>query len=97
MSADTLLQAVVILESLIVAILAEPAINRMSPCTSLVPRLAFHLLTVGAVARIYAIATGDIPSIPTAITTGGVALLLICDRWRTGKAQDRRDAQKSRP
>jgi hypothetical protein len=91
-SADILLQGLAILESIIVAILAEPAINRMSPCTSLVPRLAFHLLTVGAVARIYAIATGDIPSIPTAITTGGVALLLICDRWRTGKAQDRREA-----
>ena len=92
MTADTLLQGLVTLESIIVAILAEPAINRMSPCTSLVPRLAFHLLTVGAVARIYAIATGDIPSVPTAITTGGVALLLICDRWRTGKAQDRREA-----
>ena len=90
MTADTLLQGLVTLESIIVAILAEPAINRMSPCTSLVPRLAFHLLTVGAVARIYAIATGDIPSVPTAITTGGVALLLICDRWRTGKAQDRK-------
>ena len=91
MSADfaTLLQAIVALESVIIALLAEPAINRMSPCTSLVPRLAFHLLTVGAVARIYAIATGDIPSVPTAITTGGVALLLICDRWRTGRAQDR--------
>lgn len=88
----TLLQAIVALESVIVALLAEPAINRMSPCTNLVPRLAFHLLTIGAVARIYAIATGDIPSVPTAITTGGVALLLICDRWRTGKAQDRREA-----
>lgn len=90
MTADTLLQGLVTLESIIVAILAEPAINRMSPCTSLVPRLAFHLLTVGAVARIYAIATGDIPSVPTSITTGGVALLLICDRWRTGKVQDRK-------
>lgn len=48
--AATLLQAIVALESVIVALLAEPAINRMSPCTSLVPRLAFHLLTVGAIA-----------------------------------------------
>lgn len=94
MSADlsTLLQAIVALESVIVALLAEPAINRMSPCTNLVPRLAFHLLTVGAVARLYAILAGDVPSVPTAITTGGVALLLVCDRWRTGRAQDRREA-----
>ncbi len=91
MSADfsTLLQAIVAIESVIVALLAEPAINRMSPCASLVPRLAFHLLTVGAVARIYAILTGDVQSVPTAITTGGVALLLVCDRRRTGRAQDR--------
>ena len=91
MSADlsTLLQAIVALESVIVALLAEPAINRMSPCTNLVPRLAFHLLTVGAVARLYASRAGDVPSVPTAITTGGVALLLVCDRWRTGMAQDR--------
>jgi hypothetical protein len=85
----TLLQAIVALESIIVALLAEPAINRMSPCTNLVPRLAFHLLTVGAVARLYAILAGDVQSVPTAITTGGVALLLVCDRWRTGRAQDR--------
>ena len=91
MSADfaTLLQAIVAIESVIIALLAEPAINRMSPCTSLVPRLAFHLLTVGAVARLYAILAGDVQTVPTAITTGGVALLLVCDRWRTGKAQDR--------
>ena len=91
MSADfsTLLQAIVAIESVIVALLAEPAINRMSPCTSLVPRIAFHLLTVGAVARLCAILAGDVPTVPTAITTGGVALLLVCDRWRTGKAQDR--------
>ena len=91
MSADfaTLLRAIVAIESVIIALLAEPAINRMSPCTSLVPRLAFHLLTVGAVARLYAILAGDVQTVPTAITTCGVALLLVCDRWRTGKAQDR--------
>lgn len=89
MSVDTALQAIVVVEAVLVALLAEPAINRMSPCTHFVPRMAFHLLTVGAVARIYAIATGDVPSVPTAIMTGGVALLLVCDRWRKGGAGGR--------
>lgn len=89
MIASEVLQAIVVVEAIIVALLSEPAINRMSPCTHFVPRLAFHLLTVGAVARIYAIATGDVPSVPTAVMTGGVALLLVCNRWRAGTARSR--------
>lgn len=85
MSLDLFLQILVLMESAIIVCLAEPAINRMSPCTGIFPRMAFHLLTVGAVFRLYAISTGDIPSLSTAISTGGIALLLLCDRCLSGE------------
>lgn len=85
MDLDLFLKILVFAESAVIVCLAEPAINRMSPCTGLLPRMAFHLLTVGAVFRLYAIFTGDIPSVSTAISTGGIALLLLCDRCLSGE------------
>ena len=85
MSLDLCLQILVLMESAVIVCLAEPAINRMSPCTGILPRMAFHLLTVGSVFRLYAISTGDIPSLSTVISTGGIALLLLCDRCLSGE------------
>lgn len=87
MNLELCLQILVVLESAVIVCLAEPAINRMSPCTGILPRMAFHLLTVGAVFRLYAIFTGDIPSLSTAISTGGIALLLLCDRCLSGETK----------
>lgn len=89
---DTAMQIIVVVESLIVALLAKSAINRMSPCTALGPRLAFILLSTGAVARLYAVYVGDVPSTATLLTTGGLAILLVCDRWRYGYTPAQRRA-----
>lgn len=89
--AQAVLQAVVLLASGVVMALAEPAINRMSPCTPLIVRLAFHLLTVGAGANIGWVLLGDAPSVPEAIIVSGIALLLVCERVRPRRSgEDRR-------
>lgn len=75
-----LLQSIVLVAAVIIVWRAEPALNRMSPCTPFLIRVSFHLLTLGAVAEIVFILSGDVPSWPTAITTVGVAALLICER-----------------
>lgn len=78
---DTLLTAVVLLASTIIAFRSEPELNRMSPCAPLLARLAFHMLTLGAVAQIAAIvAWNDQPNWPEAITATGIAALLVSDR-----------------
>ena len=79
---DSAMQITVIISSLIVALLSKGAINRMSPGTAFFPRVAFVVLTTGAVASLYSVYSGDVPSASTLLTTVGLALLLICDRWR---------------
>lgn len=103
MSESIALQLLAMIESIIVCALAEPAINRMSPCAPLIVRAAFHLLTVGALARIVAIVWyADVPSWPTAITGAGMALMLVSDRLWSPRHGDRRKQlvegiEKSRP
>lgn len=75
-----LLQAIVLVAAVIIVWRAEPALNRMSPCTPFLIRVSFLLLTVGAAAEIVFIFAGDVPSWPAAITTIGVAALLFCER-----------------
>lgn len=78
---DTLLTAIVLVASIIIALRSEPELNRMSPCAPLPVRMAFHMLTLGAVAQIAAIlAWNDTPNWPEAITAAGIAALLISDR-----------------
>lgn len=75
-----LLQAIVLVAAVIIVWRAEPALNRMSPCTPFLIRVSFLMLAVGAVAEIVFIFAGDVPSWPTAITTVGAAALLFCER-----------------
>ena len=75
-----LLQALVVLAAVVIVVRAEPALNRMSRCTPFMIRASFHLLTLGAAAEIVFILSGEVPSWPTAITTVGVAALLVCER-----------------
>lgn len=78
---DTLLTAIVLVASIIIALRSEPELNRMSPCAPLLVRMAFHMLTLGAVAQIAAIlAWDDTPNWPEAITAAGITALLISDR-----------------
>lgn len=74
------LQALVVLAAVVIVVRAEPALNRMSRCTPFMVRASFHLLTLGAVAEIVFIVYGDVPSWPSAITTVGVAFLLVCEK-----------------
>lgn len=74
------LRVVVLLASVIVLARSEPALNRMDRDTSLIVRVAFHLLAVGAAAQIVFLVLGDLPSWPTAIVLVGVAGLLICEK-----------------
>ena len=76
----SILQAIVLVAALVIVVRSEPALNRMSRCTPFMIRASFHLLTVGAVAEIVFILAGDVPSWPTAITSVGVAALLLCER-----------------
>lgn len=74
------LQTLVLLASLAIVMRAEPTLNRMSRGTPILVRFAFHLLTLGAVAQILFVLAGEIPSWPMAISTCGIAALLVCDR-----------------
>ena len=80
MVADLILQCAELLLAGVMLWRAEPALNRMSRCTPFMIRASFHLLTLGAAAEIVFILSGEVPSWPTAITTVGVAALLICER-----------------
>ncbi|MDT3735565.1 MAG: hypothetical protein ROZ00_05020 [Denitratisoma sp.] len=59
---------------------AEPAINRMSRDTPRLVRLAFILLAGGAVAGIFAIASGAVPEWHVLMLAAGIAALLVCER-----------------
>jgi hypothetical protein len=89
------LQIVVFASAAIVLTLAEPAINRMSPCTPFIARLAFHLLAVGAFGNLLWVALGDTPNWPESVIIAGIALMLVCDRLRPRKAGDRRSRHQA--
>jgi hypothetical protein len=76
---DIFQQAIVLISSLVIAVRAEPTLNRMCKCTPLMMRMAFHFLTLGAIAEIGSIFIGDVPSWSTAISTVGAATLLVCE------------------
>lgn len=86
----TLMQIIVFVSSLIVMFLGEPAINRMSPCSGWLTRLAFHCLTVGGAGSALYVALGDKPNWPETIIVSGIALLLVRDRLRPRVRGDRR-------
>lgn len=85
-----ILQAASLLSSIVVLVLGEPEINRMSPCTPRIIRLSFHFMVVGAFGNIVWVALGNVPQWPDAIFIAGVAMLLICDRMRPRVYGDRR-------
>jgi hypothetical protein len=78
---DLLLQALTAVAALLIFARAEPALNRMSAGTPILLRAAMHLLTVGAVATAGCILLFRyVPTAGQAVTTVGIALLLVCER-----------------
>jgi hypothetical protein len=82
MDVSLLLSVVLFCESCVVLGFAEPAIARMSPCTAFLPRVAFWLLSIGALWQAVSILSGGAPTGETALIMGGIALLLACERRR---------------
>lgn len=59
----------------------EPALNRMSRCSSLMINAALYLIFVAALCAAWEIIVGGaVPPWPAAIGAAGVALLLLCER-----------------
>lgn len=59
---------------------AEPALAHMSPDTHTAVRLAIWTTMVGAVARIWWIASGNVPDHITVLMLVAFALLISCER-----------------
>ena len=95
------LQIVGLLEALVILVLTEPVLNRMSPCAPFIMRTAFHLIAIGSAIRVYHILSGHPPSWSALMQVGGLALLLICDQLRNVRLIDRRraarDADQGKP
>ncbi len=87
-----LTKGIVFVSSLVTLILAEPAINRLSPCSPFLARFAFHCLAVGGAGNLVWVALGDPPRWPEAVMGLGVALLLGFDRIRPRAQGDRRQS-----
>jgi uncharacterized membrane protein len=77
---DLSLKAFVLMASIVIVIRAEPALNRMTCKTPLMIRLAFYLLTMGALAEVVFILAGEVPTVSAAILSAGVATMLYCER-----------------
>lgn len=80
MNSVLLLQFIVLIAAAVVIARAEPALNRMGRHTPILVRVSFHLLTVGAAAEIVFVLAGHVPDWHSAITTVGIATLLMCER-----------------
>ena len=59
---------------------AEPALARMTPNTHPAVRFAIWTMMVGAVARVWWIATGGVPDYITVLMLVAFALLISCER-----------------
>lgn len=78
----TLLQTIGIVESVIILVLAEPVLNRMSPCAPLLIRWSFHAVAMGSACRLYHILSGHPPSWSSLLQVGGLTALLLLDQLR---------------
>lgn len=95
----TYLQWIGLVECAIIIALAEPTLNRMSPCAPFLLRWAIHAFAIGSVLRAWHLIGGHEPSWSSLVQMGGLALLFICDRMEIIRLGDRRrsnrNAQKS--
>lgn len=75
-----MLQIIALIAGGIILWRSEPALNRMGPGTPTLIRLAFLLLTLGAIALVIYVLAGNIPDSATVLLTAGLAMLLFCER-----------------
>lgn len=75
-----LAQSLAIAACVVIVWRAEPVLNRMSPCTPWVVRIAFWLIAIAAIGAIVCMLMGDVPPWPSVIGACGTAALLFCDR-----------------
>lgn len=88
------LQIIGLVEAIVILVLTEPVLNRMSPCAPMIMRMAFHMIAIGSAVRVYHILSGHPPSWSALMQVGGLALLLICDQLRHVRLIDRRKATR---
>lgn len=77
---DLICQLVGALTCCVIVWRAEPALARMTPETHMAVRLAIWTMMVGAVSRIWWIATGGVPDHITVLMLIAFALLISCER-----------------
>lgn len=77
---DLICQLVGVIACCVIIWRAEPALARMTPETHLAVRLAIWTTMVGAVARIWWIASGGVPDHISVLMLIAFALLISCER-----------------
>lgn len=77
---DLLAQGLTLIACGVIVWRVEPALNRMSRCTSLLINTSFWLLLGSALFGAYGVLSGSVPAWPGVALAVGVALLLICER-----------------
>lgn len=80
MESDLFYQVIGALACFVIILRAEPALNRMTPDTHLSVRLSIWVTLMGAIARAWWIAMGNVPDIITVIMLMGFAALISCER-----------------
>ena len=90
-----LLQLIGIAEAVTILMLAEPTLNRMSPCAPLLVRIAFHAIAIGSALRLYHLLSGHVPSWSALVQMAGFSGLLLLDHLRRkNKLEDQRRKKK---
>jgi len=92
-----LLQVMVFASAIIIVFLSEPAINRMSPCSPWITRLAFHFLTVGGAGNALYVALGDKPNWPETVIIFIVTGKTTLAKYLEGKGYQRIVTYTTRP
>lgn len=88
------LQMIGVAECVLIILLSEPVLNRMSPCAPLLIRMTFHAIAMGSAIRLYHILAGHPPSWSALLQVGGLAALLLFNQLRRIKATSRRQTER---
>lgn len=87
-------QLIGIVEAITILMLAEPTLNRMSPCAPLLVRIAFHAIAIGSALRLYHLLSGHVPSWSALVQMAGFAALLLLDHLRRKKRLEDKSRKK---
>jgi len=87
---ENLMIIAAVLESIVILVLAEPVLNRMSPCAPFAVRLSVHAIAMGSAIRLFHLADGHTPSWSSLLQVGGFSALLLCHQIGNLWCEDRR-------